>query len=147
MPMRSKSDVLDALKQFAKEIGAPDAIVCDAAGEQMSLDLKRFLNSIGTTLRVLQQGTPWLNRAELYVGILKEAICKDMRSSKAPLAFWDYCLERRARINNLIAKDSFKLHDGMTAHEDIHGEKGDISDVSLFNFYECPSRQVCFSSR
>ena len=31
VPMRSESQVLHAVKQFAKEIGAPDAIICDAA--------------------------------------------------------------------------------------------------------------------
>ena len=135
VPMRKKSDVLSAVKQFAKEIGAPDAIVCDAAGEQTSIDLKRFMNSVGTTLRVLEQNTPWSNRAELYVGLMKEAVRRDMRSSKCPLVFWDYCLERRARINNLTAKDSFQLH-GQTPHEDIHGSKGDISNICHFDFYE-----------
>jgi hypothetical protein len=33
VPMKSKADVLQAVKQFAKEIGAPDAIICDMAGE------------------------------------------------------------------------------------------------------------------
>lgn len=36
VPMKSKSEVLQAVKQFAKEIGAPDAIISDAAGEQSS---------------------------------------------------------------------------------------------------------------
>jgi hypothetical protein len=34
VPMKSKAEVLQAVKQFAKEIGAPDAIICDLAGEQ-----------------------------------------------------------------------------------------------------------------
>ena len=103
VPMRSKADVLQAVKQFAKELGAPDAIVCDAAREQMSSDLKKFLTSIGTMLRVLEYGMPWANKAELYIGLIKEAVRKDMKSSNCPLAFWDYCVEQRARINNLIA--------------------------------------------
>ena len=36
VPIRTKKDVPLAVKQFAKEIGAPDAIVCDGAGEQTS---------------------------------------------------------------------------------------------------------------
>ena len=50
IPMKRKSKVLQAMKQFAKEIGAPDAIVCDASGEQTSQDMKSFLNKIGTSL-------------------------------------------------------------------------------------------------
>ena len=42
VPMRSKRDLPVALKQFAKEIGAPDAIVMDMSGEQMSAALKKY---------------------------------------------------------------------------------------------------------
>ena len=66
VPMKSKSEVLQAIKMFAKEIGALDAFVCDMSGEQMSSDIKRFCNDIGTTLRALEEGTPWANKAELY---------------------------------------------------------------------------------
>ena len=90
-----------AVKQFAKEIGAPDALICDAAGEQTSQELRRFCSEMGTTLRVLEEGTPWANKAELYIGILKEAVRKDMKESNCPLVLWDYCIERRARINNM----------------------------------------------
>jgi hypothetical protein len=50
VPMRSKKEVLQAVKQFAKEIGAPDAIIADAAREQKSLELRKFCSEIGTTL-------------------------------------------------------------------------------------------------
>ena len=36
VPMKSKADVLKAVKQFAKKIGAPYAIICDHSGEQSS---------------------------------------------------------------------------------------------------------------
>jgi len=68
--------------------GAPEAIVCDASGEQMSGLMERFLNDIVTTLRLLEEGTPWSNRAELYIGVLKEAVQKDMKTSNCPLALW-----------------------------------------------------------
>ena len=34
VPLKTKIEVLLAVKQFAKEIGAPDAIICDMSGEQ-----------------------------------------------------------------------------------------------------------------
>jgi len=119
----------------AKEIGAPDAIIADAVREQQSDPLKRFLKSIGTTLRILEEGTPWSNKAEVYIGLIKEAVRKDMAMSNCPLAFWDYCVERRARINNLTAKDRFQLH-GQTARATVHGEAGDISNLWKFGWYE-----------
>ena len=108
VPMYKKSDVLYAVKEFTKSIGAPEAIICDPAGEQRSNALRKFLQEIGTALRPLEEGTPWMNRAELYIGLIKEAVRKDMKEANCPVVFWDYCVERRARINNLTAKDMFK---------------------------------------
>ena len=51
VPMQRKSEVLQAIKQFAKEIGAPTSIIADMSGEQMSHDKWKFCNNIGTTLR------------------------------------------------------------------------------------------------
>eukprot|EP00957_Ditylum_brightwellii_P074360 5649463-Ditylum_brightwellii.AAC.1 len=103
-PLKSKSEVEQAVKQFAKKVGAPDAIVCDASGEQTKKSLKRFLSEISTMLWILEEGTPWANKAKVYIGLLKEAVRKDMKASNCPFAFWDYCVERRARINNLTPK-------------------------------------------
>ena len=105
-PMKSKSEVPSALKIFAREIGAPDAIICDAAGEQKSNAVKKFCHQIGTTLRYLEESTPWANLSELYIGLIKESVRKDMKISDCPLVFWDYCIERRARVNNMAAKIS-----------------------------------------
>ena len=135
VPMKSKGEVLQAVKQFAKEIGVPEAIICDMSGEQTSGPMKKFCQEIGTTLRILEEGTPWANKAELYIGLIKEAVRKDMKDSNCPLAFWDYCVERRARINNLTAKSLFKLH-GTNAHTALTGEEGDISNLCQFGWYE-----------
>ena len=135
VPMKSKSEVLQAVKQFAKEIGAPEALICDMAGEQTSHALKKFCQEIGTTLQLLEEGTPWANKAELYIGLIKEAVRKDMKDSDCPLAFWDYCVERRARINNLTAKDLFSLH-GTNPQTALNGEEGDISNICQYQWYD-----------
>ena len=133
--MKKRSEVLQAVKQFAKEIGAPDAIICDAAREQTSSDLRKFCNDMGTTLRVLEEGTPWANKAELYIGLIKEAVRKDMKEADSPTQLWDYCLERRARINNLTARPLFSLH-GQNPHFTVTGEEGDISNLCKFKWYD-----------
>jgi hypothetical protein len=74
VPMKKESDVLQAVKQFAKEIG--DALICDAAKAQTSAAMRTFCIEIGTTLRALEEGTPWSNKAELYIGLIKEAVRK-----------------------------------------------------------------------
>ena len=135
IPMKSESEVSKALKIFAKTVGAPEAIICDSAKAQKSNEVRQFLTSIGTSLRLLETGTPWSNRAELYVGLMKSATCKDMKEAGCPLPFWDYCIERRARINNLTAKDLFQL-EGRNPQYSITGEEGDISNLCQFKFYE-----------
>ena len=135
VPMRRKSEVLQALRQFAKEIGAPTSIIADMSGEQMSHNVCKFCNDIGTTLRALEEGTPWSNKAELYIGLLKEAVRKDMHETNSPMILWDYCVEQWARINNLMAKDSFKLH-GTMPHTATMAEEGDISSLCQFGWYE-----------
>jgi hypothetical protein len=135
VPRRKKEEVLQAIKQFDKEISAPDAFIADISGEQMSREVKRFCNDIGTTLRAWEEGPSWSNKAELYIGFLKEAVRQDMKESNSPMVFWDYCLERRARIHNLTAKSNFKLH-GTDAHTVTTGEEGDISNLCRFAWYE-----------
>ena len=58
-----------------------------------------------------------------------------MKESDCPLALWDYCVERRARINNLTAKNLFQLH-GTNAHTATLQEEGDISSLCRFGWYE-----------
>ena len=135
VPMKSKQNIPQALKQFAKAVGAPEAIICDFSGEQNSEEVRKFLSDIGTTLRALEEGTPWSNKAELYIGLLKEGVRKDMREANCPLVFWDYCIERRARINNLTVKDSFKLQ-AQNPQAAVLGDDGDISSLCQHGFYD-----------
>ena len=65
IPMTKKSEVPMALKIFAKDIGDPDAIICDAAREQILKEVRDFFYKIVTSIRVPEDGTPWANCAEL----------------------------------------------------------------------------------
>jgi hypothetical protein len=63
--------------------------VADMSGEHMSKEVKAFCNEIESTLRALEEGTPWANKAELYVGLHKEAVRKDIEDQDSPMVFWD----------------------------------------------------------
>ena len=130
--IKRKSEVLAALKQFAKEVGAPDAVVSDMAKEQVTQDVCNFCNKNGTMLRALEEGTPWSNKAELYIKLMKEAACKDMKKSNCPLRFWDYCLECQVCIYNLTSRDHIKVR-GSNPHTETFGEQGDISNLCQFS--------------
>ena len=83
--MRKKKDVVLAVKQLAKEIGTSDAIVCDGAGEQTSLNFKRFLNSIGTTLRVLEEGTQLVKSSRTVYWINESGCLQGYAEFQLPL--------------------------------------------------------------
>ena len=90
-------------------MGASAVLVADPHPNHKSKELKDFCNKMGTTLSLLEQSTQWANRAERYVGLLKEAVRKDMRDSHSPLVLWDYCAKRRVSIFTLTARDLFQL--------------------------------------
>ena len=93
-PMRTQSEYLSLLKQFAKEVGVPKALVCDSHHSQKACDVKGFLTSVGTKLKVLEAETQPENRAKLLVGMFKEATRKDLSESNLHIVLWDYCMER-----------------------------------------------------
>lgn len=116
-------------------MGLPLALTVDPAEEHTSNFVRKFCHQVGTTLRILEESTQWANRAELYVGLLKEAIRKDLRRSNCPLRLRDFCLGRRVTIHNLIPRDQFQLQ-GSTTISATFGRQGDISNVCGFDLYE-----------
>lgn len=133
--MTSQTDIPKAMKLFAKEVGAPNTFVCDPHPNQKSKEVRAFCLKIGSTLRVLEEGTQASNRAELYVGLLKEGIRKDMREAHSPLRLWCFCAERRAAIFTLTAKNLFQL-EGQNPYLATLGEMGDISNLCNYGWYE-----------
>ena len=133
--MKSKGEVPQALKHFAKEIGSPDAIIADHSGDQTPKEVRQFCHKLGTTLRISKEGTPWVNRSELYIVLTKEAVRKGTKAANSPLALWDYYTERRAWINNLMVGNLFQLK-GCNTHFSVAGEKEDISNLCQFVWYE-----------
>ncbi len=123
------------VKQFTKEVGAPEVLVCDPHLEQIKQEVREFCTQIGMTLKVLEAETQWANRAKLYNGFMKEATRKDMRSSGSPLVLWDYCMERRALIFQITAKKLFQLN-GTNPHISTLGTKADISHICQYAWYE-----------
>ena len=134
-PMTSQQEFQTALHWFCKQIGVPTDLIIDGHKAQKQVSVKRFSDQVGMTLRVLERGTPWSNRAELYIGLMKEAVRKDMRASHSPMVLWDYCLERRALIHNTIPRPLFQLN-GLTPHEATLGAPADISNLCNYNWYE-----------
>ena len=96
VPMKDRNEIPKALKEFAKEIGFLVALIFDMSGEQTSNKMKKIAGDMDLTLKMLKRSTQYANLAELYIGLMKETVRKDMEDSNSPLEFWDYCAKRRA---------------------------------------------------
>jgi hypothetical protein len=67
--------------------------------------------------------------------LLKELARKDMKDQDSPIVFWNYCIEKGARIHNLTAKSNFKLH-GSNPYTLTLGEEGDTFNLCQIGWYE-----------
>ncbi len=134
-PMKRQAEYPIALRQFCKEVGVPVALVCDPHPSQTSNEVRKYLYEVGTTLRCLERATQWANLAERFIGLLKSGVRADLRETDAPMVLWDYCLERRAAIMNLTARDNHKLR-GLNPYTATYGDVGDISKLVSFGWYE-----------
>jgi hypothetical protein len=113
----------------------PDVLVCNPHPAQTKCEVRNFCTQIGTTLKVLETETQWANRAELYIGLMKEATQNDMQLSSSPLVFWDYCMEHRALIFQITAKMLFQLN-ATNPHTMTFGTEVDILNLCHFGWYE-----------
>ena len=96
---------------------------------------RKFFHQFGTTLHILEAGTPWGNRVELYISLFKEAVHRDLRMTDVPMVILDYCMVHRARIHNAVPLPLFQ-NQGMTNHDAIFGEQVNISNICNFGWYQ-----------
>ena len=135
-PMASrKSGFPKALKSFFKDEGLPPAIVTDGSKEKVQGESLKLCHQVGCELRELEQGTPYSNCAERYMGILKEKVPREMKRTKSPMKLWDYCVEWSANVLSSIAHDHYQLQ-GMTPKTKLTGQLTDISNLCEFGWYE-----------
>ena len=77
--MKFEKDFVKSLKIFCKEVGSPKANFVYPHTSQKTNELRKFLNKFGTTLPVLLESTQHSDRTELYIGLMKIGVGKDMR--------------------------------------------------------------------
>ena len=70
VPMKYEYEVLQAMKEFEKDTGSHDSIICDAASNKKSKSLWKFLGEIGPALWVLEEQTSCANKADIYIELI-----------------------------------------------------------------------------
>ena len=89
---------------------------------------------MGLVMCCLDESTQQANLAGSYVGILKKAIYQDLLKWNAPLVVWDYCVELRATVHNLTAKDKSDMSN-MNPFTWITGNVADILSMCVHKLY------------
>ena len=133
--MKLKSEVPLALKSFFKNTGVPNKIICDGAPEQVKGESRKLCNACDCHVHQLERGTPWANRSEGHVGIIKSWTKTDLKISNAPMVLWDYAVIRRANIMSSSSRNLYEL-DGQVPNTKVTGQQTDISSLAAFEWYE-----------
>jgi hypothetical protein len=136
IPMHKRSDLPLAMKSLFKQVGVPPAIICDGAREQVKGETRKLLNQVNCDIRELEAASPWSNRAELFIGIVKNDIKKDLKDSNCPMNLWDYCAQYRAQILSATARPNNYALDGQVPYTKMTGQPLDISNICEFKWYE-----------
>lgn len=131
----NQGQYMQALRAFCREVGVPERLVVDPHPTQTCDAARKYLQEVGTRLRVLERGTQWADLAERFIGMLKTGVRLDLRESNAPMVFWDYCLERRVQIMNLTARTTHRLQ-GLNPYTATTMEAADISNIATFGWFE-----------
>ena len=136
VPMKRRKDLHHALKQMFKHVGVPPELICDGAGEQVKGESRKLINKVNSDIKELEAESPWSNRAELFIGIVKKHIKKDLKESNCPMVLWDYCAQYRARILNATSRPTCYALDGQVPWTRMTGQPMDISNLTEFKWYD-----------
>lgn len=135
MEDKKGATIASALKRYFKEVGVPEQLIADGAREQVQGSARLLCQESGCAIVELEKGTPRANRAERYIQMLKNETWSDMHKAGSPMAFWCYCIERRAEIINSVARENVLLQ-GQVPHTKMTGRTRDISHVAEFGWWQ-----------
>jgi hypothetical protein len=131
--MSTKSDAGYALDQFTQDVGIPNHLTFDGSGEQTGK--KTRFNEAIRHYRIqpheVEPYSPFQNRAELAVHIIKSKWKKLMIKRKILIRLWDFAF---VWICEIYSRQSYK--GGRTGLEKITGDTVDISEWIDFSFYD-----------
>ena len=134
-PLASKAHVGQALARFIDEVGVPDGLTADLAGEQTGAatqftKLSRFHR---IDLKWAEKGTSKQNhRAEREIGLLKQRWHRRMVDCRVPRRLWDYGLVHESGVLSRVARG----HDSRSGIERLTGETPNISEWIDFQFFD-----------
>ena len=134
-PLRSLEELDMVIHWFFKKIGVPVNLIVDTHWAQISMKLNWLCDKVGTILNILEKVTPWANRDEMCIGLLKESVRKHMCDSNSPMVIWYYMIDFCSLIQNIIPFPLSHNH-GINTHELTLGAPEYISNLRVYVWYE-----------
>ena len=129
-PLRTEANNIDALQDYTRTVGAPDAIRSDnAQSEVADKEWKSHLRSLSVEQQSTVPHSPWMNFAERKIGQLNSMVVQCLREFGAPLTMHDWCQVWCCDVHNIAA--SRKL--GWLCPSTI--VNGHTADISPFRFH------------
>lgn len=98
--MKKKSDAYDMIKKFFIEECVPKIIVTDPAGELIGKECKNICQKYRTISRAVETSQQCQDRAERWIGHIKEMVEKCLNKTGAPTLFWSFCLVHSCAVLN-----------------------------------------------
>ena len=101
----------------------------------MEGDSLKLMQDSGTIVRQNEPNTPCVNRAERYIGMLKQSVCNVPHDTNYPIHVRDYCAQHQTRMNNATACNLYQW-ESITPYQTIYHREPDISNICQFKFYD-----------
>jgi hypothetical protein len=134
-PAVSKSSAGIALGHFTDDVGIPDSLTADQAGETTGkhTEFIKKVYDLRIKMHWAERGRKNQNhKAEREIGILKERWQRRMTRKRVHNRVWDYGLVYESEIMCRLSRG----YDGRTGYEKLTGNTPDISEWLDFEFYD-----------
>ena len=135
IPQPSKKYTGKSLRLFSHDIGIPDRLITDLAGEHTGrhTEFMRQIKHLDIDIHYSEKGRHKQNhKAEREIGILKQRWRTIKSQRNIPERLWDYFFEHDAEILSRMAKNN----DSRSGFEMVTGNTPDISEWLDFGFYD-----------
>ena len=99
------------------------------------MEAARLCQLADCTIQQLECETPWSNRTEGHVGLVKSEILLDLKESNCPMVLWCYAVERRGKILASTSRNIYSLG-GQVPATVLTGQQPDISTLAETGWYE-----------
>lgn len=143
--MPARSDAGKPLVELTGDVGAPESLVVDGAGELAGANTEfvKEAHRMHIKLRATEQGRKSQNHvAEREIGVLSKRWKQRVIKKKVPKRLWGFDLACKSEILSRMARGS----NSCTGHEEATRKAADISEWLDFEFYDlawwldCPSK-------